>query len=324
MRTLPNTSRAPCPSTEASPTAGLSGSHRPRRRAGRSRDRSRDRRLYPGCVRLGLAQVGSLVQVRGIHALPSQPEAVAAFLPERAEAGLSYASIDVACCAISYRHRQEGLIDPTTDPTLRRVRRGPRRIIGAAPRHQAHPLNVAELEQIVTTIDPQTPQGLRDRAIILLGYASAVRPSELSALPLADVATRPPRSPDRDPQIEDRPRRLQTGDRSRGRKEPPDGSRCSADELDGGTASRQWSTYHPNPRQRDRHAGAHLFPNCQQNDPSPWTSRRAWSAPDHRALASGRSRNHRCRPRRRNRPHRSPAATSACRHRRLHRGGGPA
>jgi integrase len=130
-------------------------------------------------------------QIRGISAVPSQPEAVAAYLAERAEEGLSYASIDVACCAISYRHRQEGLVDPTTDPTLRRVRRGLRRILGAAPRRQAHPLDVAELAQLVTAIDADTPHGVRDRAIILLGYASAVRPSELSALRLSDVATRP-------------------------------------------------------------------------------------------------------------------------------------
>ena len=107
-----------------------------------------------------------------------------AFLAEGAEVGLSYASIDVACCAFSYRRRQEGLVDPTTDPTPRRVRRGLRRLIGAAPRRQAHPLNVAEIERIVTSIDPETPSGLRDRAIILLGSASAVRPSELSTLRL--------------------------------------------------------------------------------------------------------------------------------------------
>jgi integrase len=128
---------------------------------------------------------------RGFPSLPCRPEALAAYLAERAEDGLSYASIDLTCCAISYRHRQHGLIDPTTDPTLRRVRRGLRRLVGAAPRRQAHPLDVAELAQIVTAIDPGTPHGLRDRAIILLGYASAVRPSELAAFHLADIVARP-------------------------------------------------------------------------------------------------------------------------------------
>lgn len=129
--------------------------------------------------------------VRGITAMPCHPDALAAYLAERAEEGLTYASIDVACCAVSYRHRQHGLTDPTTDPTLRRVRRGLRRIIGVAPRRQAHPLDVTELTQIVDTIPANTPHGLRDRAIILLGYASAVRPGELAALQLADIVARP-------------------------------------------------------------------------------------------------------------------------------------
>ena len=128
---------------------------------------------------------------RGITAMPSHPDALAAYLAERAEEGLTYASIDVACCAVAYRHRQHGLSDPTTDPTVRRVRRGLRRIIGVAPRRQAHPLDVTELTQIVDAIAAETPRGLRDRAIMLLGYASAMRPGEFAALQLADIAARP-------------------------------------------------------------------------------------------------------------------------------------
>ena len=77
---------------------------------------------------------------RAITALPAPPEALAAYLAERAEAGLSYGTLDLACSAVAYQHNHEGLPDPTTDITLRRVRRGLRRIIGAAPRRQAHPL----------------------------------------------------------------------------------------------------------------------------------------------------------------------------------------
>lgn len=130
-------------------------------------------------------------EARGIVAMPSDPDALAAYLAERAEEGLTYASIDIACCAVSYRHRQHGLSDPTADPTLRRVRRGLRRIIGVAPRRQAHPLDVPELARIVNAIEADTCHGLRDRAIILLGYAAAVRPGELAALQRGDIASRP-------------------------------------------------------------------------------------------------------------------------------------
>ena len=43
--------------------------------------------------------------------------ALAAFLAERAEAGLSYGTIDLTCSAIAHQHHQEGLPDPTTDMT---------------------------------------------------------------------------------------------------------------------------------------------------------------------------------------------------------------
>ena len=48
-----------------------------------------------------------------------------------------------------------------------------------------------EIRQIVGPIDRTTPMGARDAAMILLGYASAMRRSELAALTLADVEHKP-------------------------------------------------------------------------------------------------------------------------------------
>ena len=62
---------------------------------------------------------------------------------------------------------------------------------GTAPRRQAHPLTTAEIQQIVTSVDRTTPRGVRDAAIILLGYASAIRRAELVALTLLDVREEP-------------------------------------------------------------------------------------------------------------------------------------
>ena len=128
---------------------------------------------------------------RGLAALPAAPEALAAYLAERAESGLCFGTLDGACSAIAHRHTQESLRDPTADVIVRRVRRGLRRIMGTAPRRQAHPLSVEELDRLVSAIDPATAIGARDRAVILLGYSSALRPSELSALDLADILAKP-------------------------------------------------------------------------------------------------------------------------------------
>jgi integrase len=128
---------------------------------------------------------------RGITALPAPPEALAAFLAERAEAGLTFGTLDGYCSGIAHRHHQEGLSDPTADAVVRRVRRGLRRILGVAPIRQAHPLTVVELGQIVASIDTATAIGVRDRAILLIGYASAMRPSEIAALNVEDVLRKP-------------------------------------------------------------------------------------------------------------------------------------
>lgn len=128
---------------------------------------------------------------RGIGPLPAPPEAVAAFLAERAEAGLHFSTLDAYCSGIAYRHHQEGLADPTADFLVRRVRRGLRRILGVAPIRQAHPLSVSELGQIIAAIDINTAIGKRDRAVFLLGYASAMRPGEISALNLEDLVRKP-------------------------------------------------------------------------------------------------------------------------------------
>ncbi len=66
-----------------------------------------------------------------------------------------------------------------------------RRTYGVAPVRQARPLTPADLRQILSQVDRSTPLGARDAAIILLGYASALRRSELVALTLDDVEPKP-------------------------------------------------------------------------------------------------------------------------------------
>lgn len=74
---------------------------------------------------------------------------------------------------------------------MRQVRLGLRRTHGRTPRRLARPLALDEIRRIVAHLDRTTPIGTRDAAIILLGYASALRRSELVALTLADVEHKP-------------------------------------------------------------------------------------------------------------------------------------
>lgn len=128
---------------------------------------------------------------RGVPPAPATPHAVCAYLTERAEQGASVPTLELACAAIGAHHRDLDLPDPIRHECVRQVRRGLRRTLGTAPRRRAHALDTAEITTIVAAIDPTTPAGARDRALILLGYASALRPGELAALRIADLVPQP-------------------------------------------------------------------------------------------------------------------------------------
>jgi len=59
---------------------------------------------------------------------------------------------------------------------------GIRRRHGTRPLRQASPLELDPLERLIAPIDSSTLAGLRDRALLLLGFAAALRRSELVAL----------------------------------------------------------------------------------------------------------------------------------------------
>ncbi len=128
---------------------------------------------------------------RGLAPLPGDPAALCAYLTERADAGIAMGSLDLACTAIRHVHRTNELPDPVASETVRQVRLGLRRTYGTAPRRLARALSTVEIRQIVDHLDRTTPLGIRDAAIILLGYASAMRRSELTALTLLDLREQP-------------------------------------------------------------------------------------------------------------------------------------
>ena len=64
---------------------------------------------------------------------------------------------------------------------------GIRRQHGTEPRRQAKPLELDPLARLIEPIDTATLAGLRDRALLLLGFAAALRRSELVALDVEDL-----------------------------------------------------------------------------------------------------------------------------------------
>jgi site-specific recombinase XerD len=125
-------------------------------------------------------------QARGLPALPAAPETVAAFLAAEAARGLRSSSIGRRVAAIRYAHKLAGHDDPPTNSeTVKATVRGIRRTLGAAQVRKA-PATADKVVAMVT-VGRTDLKGIRDRALLLLGFAGAFRRSELVALDIADL-----------------------------------------------------------------------------------------------------------------------------------------
>lgn len=126
-------------------------------------------------------------EAQGTSALPASIETVCAFLEDQA-AVLCPSSVRRRLYAIRKVHRLLRLPDPTWDEditiTLRRVRRSK-----ANRPKQAKGMTRDYLDQCIA-VQPNTPWGLRNRAMISLGYDLLTRRSELVALNTDDVEFR--------------------------------------------------------------------------------------------------------------------------------------
>jgi integrase len=124
-------------------------------------------------------------QRRAAVPLPATDETVAGYLAELADAGLKAATIARRLVVISQAHRAADLPSPTTSSLVRRTHAGIRRSIGTAQASKA-PAVVADLKKMLDTL-PGTRVGLRDRALLLVGFGGAFRRSELVALDVGDL-----------------------------------------------------------------------------------------------------------------------------------------
>jgi integrase len=132
---------------------------------------------------------GRWAAAHGLAALPAAPEAVACYVSALAAAGRRVPSLELALAALAAAHQAAGHPSPRSAPVVREVMQGIRRAIGVAPQPKA-PVRVPELRAMLATT-PAGLLGLRDQALLLVGFASALRRAELVALDVADVVTGP-------------------------------------------------------------------------------------------------------------------------------------
>lgn len=116
--------------------------------------------------------------------LPATPEVVASYLAEGAES-YAVATLQRRLASISKAHRALGVDDPTKSELVRATLRGVRRTRGIKQR-QAQALLREDLFAVLDLLGEGRKEH-RDRAMLLLGWACAMRRSELVALDVEDI-----------------------------------------------------------------------------------------------------------------------------------------
>ncbi len=116
---------------------------------------------------------------------------VTEYVSALADAGRAPASIERALAAIAAAHRAAGAGSLSTEgprQVLRSYRRD-RATSGTGVRvRKAAPVTIGALRAMIDVLDRDTPAGVRDTALLVLGFALGTRRSELAALDLADLS----------------------------------------------------------------------------------------------------------------------------------------
>ena len=124
----------------------------------------------------------------GVEAVPASPAVVAAYVGHLVNAGRAVSTVRRRLAGIAHAHREAGHATPTTHDDVRRVLRGldDDKAATRTGRGQAASLTPDDVRAMVGTCD-DTTRGRLERAVILTGYAAALRRSELAGLDVADV-----------------------------------------------------------------------------------------------------------------------------------------
>lgn len=117
-------------------------------------------------------------------AIPTTPEVVAQYLAAHAETH-SNATLSRRLVSISRAHTSQGYASPTQNDLIKATLHGIRRVHGTA-QHQVSPILKADIQAMVENLSGLI--GVRDKALLLVGFAGAFRRSELVAINCTDIS----------------------------------------------------------------------------------------------------------------------------------------
>ena len=132
----------------------------------------------------------------GLVPLPAEPRTVARFLAAEARPtaerpnGLAPSTLRRRLAAIRLMHLGARALSPHEAPEVGEVLRGIVNARRGVPSEKKRPVLDDDVRGMVDALDRQSLAGLRDRALLLLGFAGALRRSELVALDVGHLERR--------------------------------------------------------------------------------------------------------------------------------------
>lgn len=127
----------------------------------------------------------SWCQGAGLVPLPASPAMVATYAVYMIGEGLAVATVQRAMVSISQMHKMAGHASPTSTAIVLEVLKGIRREKGTM-QVQKSPVMPDQIRAMLSFV-PDDLLGVRDRAILLLGFSGGFRRSELVALDVQDI-----------------------------------------------------------------------------------------------------------------------------------------
>lgn len=125
----------------------------------------------------------------GVQALPAEPHTVALFVAAEAKSGKAPSTLTRRLAAIRLVHRGAKLASPHDAIEVSTILQGVRRTWKKPPAQKAPALD-EDVKRLADAVQPETRKGLRDRALVLMGFAGAFRRSELVAIDVEDLTER--------------------------------------------------------------------------------------------------------------------------------------
>lgn len=120
--------------------------------------------------------------------LPADPDAIASYLRYCAETQkLKISTVRRRMSAIAEAHKRNGYESPCSEWVVRNTMKRLRRDLGEPARGKS-PILVKDLKEMVLHC-PEDLMGIRDKAILLIGFAGAFRRSELVSINVDDLTT---------------------------------------------------------------------------------------------------------------------------------------